>query len=636
MAYVPTAEQNAILAHDYHRHAVVLAGPGTGKSATLVALVDRLLEGNPAPRIKLLTFTRAATAELAKKISEHPAAAAQRPSTIHSFSISVLLQNPGTGEFPQPLRIADSWEDAELVRPTLARRIGVRVDKLEELIREMASNWESLHLRESPRVAQEHRARFNGAWAEHRQIYGYTLLAELPYALLQALQHHQDLDGVQYDLMVVDEYQDLNACDLSVLHQIARRGCSIVGAGDDDQSIYSFRRAAPEGIRRFSDDYVGCAVYPLSITQRCGSHIIDWATYVIEGDPSRPAGRPRLRSAPGSPPGEVALLSFAGERAEARGVAQLVRHLTEDEHVPVSEILILLRGDYHGTFSGPIKEALQAAEIAYSDSDAVELLLSEPNNRSLLATLRLLVNPEDSLAWATLLHFATGVGTALSDYVYNRARDARVPFGSALMTAHAEGFPDGPRSSGLAGSVIHSVGDWLNEHLLPEAPPASGWGHWIVEVAGGSILPAPSNDLTSLLYALDSVVEADQDFGRFLAQLTPLGKDLAIAQSAGVRIMTMNGAKGLTARATIVVGLEEGIVPRPDGDLQEERRLLYVAMTRAKEFLFGTWARRRRGPTARAGAPRVAIRRSLTNFLRGGPVDSKDGAEYLQLHRGDR
>jgi superfamily I DNA/RNA helicase len=115
MPYVPTGEQGAILRHDHHRHARVLAGPGTGKSATLVAPVDHLLEGNPAPRIELLTFTRAATAELAKKVSEHPAAAAERPSAIHSFSISVLLRNPGTGDLPERLRIADKWEDRSCI-----------------------------------------------------------------------------------------------------------------------------------------------------------------------------------------------------------------------------------------------------------------------------------------------------------------------------------------------------------------------------------------------------------------------------------------------------------------------------------------------------------------------------------------
>ena len=190
MPYEPTAEQRAILAHDQHRHARLLAGPGTGKSATVVALVDQLLAGNPAPRIKLITFTRAATAELAKKVSDHPAAAAERPSTMHSFSISVLLRNPGTGHFPQPLRIADTWEDNEIVKPTLARRIDVRVTKLDDLIREMASNWEFLEQRQLRKVDPAERARFLAAWHEHREAYGYTLLAELPFALRQALHDH--------------------------------------------------------------------------------------------------------------------------------------------------------------------------------------------------------------------------------------------------------------------------------------------------------------------------------------------------------------------------------------------------------------------------------------------------------------
>src|SRR5882762_113654 len=341
MAYRPTREQQAILAHHADRHARVLAGPGTGKSATVVALVDNLLAGNPAPRVKLLTFTRAATAELAKKVSDHPAAAAERPSTIHSFSISVLLRNRGTGDFPQPLRIADKWEEQKIVHPTLAHRINVRVDHLGNLIREMAANWEFLEPREHPRVDPAERARFVGAWNEHRQVYGYALLAELPFALRQALHDHPDLEGVDYDLLIVDEYQDLNACDLDVLRLIAGRGCSIIGAGDDDQSIYSFRRAAPEGIRRFPTDYPGCRQYPLSVTQRCGSRITAWALHVIEGDPDRPEKLPRLASAAGSPDSEVALLAFNSEAAEAEGVALLVRNLVEHENIPANEILIL-------------------------------------------------------------------------------------------------------------------------------------------------------------------------------------------------------------------------------------------------------------------------------------------------------
>jgi len=136
--------------------------------------------------------------------------------------------------------------------------------------------------------------------------------------------------------------------------------------------------------------------------------------------------------------------------------------------------------------------------------------------------------------------------------------------------------------------------------------------------------------LAELLLSLDGIVEADQGLGRYLGQIAPLGKDLALAHSEGVRIMTMGGSKGLTVQATIIAALEEGIVPRPDADLAEERRLLYVGMTRARKFLFGTWARRRRGPTARAGAARVALRRQHSGFLNGGPVQSEDGSEVIR------
>src|ERR1035437_6453785 len=100
--------------------------------------------------------------------------------------------------------------------------------------------------------------RFAGVWEQHRLTFGYALLAELPFRLLRALEDHPDLDLGNWHYLVVDEYQDLNQCDFSVLKQITERGRSLIAAGDDDQSIYSFRRAHSIGIRRFiTDDYLG-------------------------------------------------------------------------------------------------------------------------------------------------------------------------------------------------------------------------------------------------------------------------------------------------------------------------------------------------------------------------------------------
>ena len=128
---------------------------------------------------------------------------------------------------------------------------------------------------------------------------------------------------------------------------------------------------------------------------------------------------------------------------------------------------------------------------------------------------------------------------------------------------------------------------------------------------------------------VDEVAETNQNLGGYLGQITPLARDLAAARSAGVRIMTMYSSKGPTVAATVIPALEDGVIPLPDLNLGEERRLLYVAMTRSTRFLFGTFARQRRGPTARAGRAQVGQRRQVSSLLSDGPVRPQDGATFL-------
>ncbi len=632
-AFVPTEEQRAILAHNFDRHARILAGPGTGKSATLVAYLGHLLAENASRRIKMLTFTRAATSELAQKVSLHPSAATEQPSTIHSFAISMLLMNPGAGNLPQPLRIADDWEYDNLVRPSLARRVGVLAKVLDKLVTEMESNWQSLRPEDDPRIDPTERSKFMGAWNEHREIFGYTLLAELPYALRNGLQNYPELKGANYELLIVDEYQDLNACDLEVLKLLAERGCKIIGAGDDDQSIYRFRKAAPEGIRRFLSDYPGAADFPLSITQRCGSSIIEWANSVISRDPDRPRTRPQLRPVEGSPVGECALLAFADENDEASGVAALIHRLVHAENVPPNEILVLLRGDYHEAFSRPLKKALSDLQIPFSDPEAVSRMLVEPSNRQVVEVFRLFAHRADSLAWAGLLCLFGGIGDTFLNYIYDLAKQKREQFGRTLLEAYSQGFPGGPSGPSVkACELIKSVSGWLDTHQKEKDEQTGKWGAWMLGLAQGGVVPVPTPEFRALLVMLDDLADEGQGLDRYLSQITPLGKDKAQAESNGIRIMTMGGAKGLTAQATIVMALEDGIVPRPDCGLDEEGRLLYVAMTRAKKYLFATWARKRKGQTAWSGKIRIGQFRKFSNFFDGGPVSSQDGPKFIQ-HR---
>jgi DNA helicase-2/ATP-dependent DNA helicase PcrA len=493
----------------------------------------------------------------------------------------------------------------------------------------MAANWESLKPGDDRRINPEDRSRFLGAWNEHRRVYGYTLLSELPFALRTSLRDHPDLEGIHFNVLIVDEYQDLNACDLDVLKLIEQRGCSIIAAGDADQSIYSFRKAAPEGIRRFLHDYPGAVDYPLSIAQRCGRRILDWARYVIEGDPDRPHDRRRPTCSDRAPEGNVALLSFRGQSAEAEGIAKLAQLLIERESVLPSEILILLRSDYNGAFSGPIKRELDNLSIQYSDPNAIDCILAEPRNRRSLAIFRLLVNRLDSIAWATLLKLTHGIGNTFSDNIYEMARIAQSQFGHALLQAYQADFQAVPAvQARRARTLLQSVLTWIDSHPIPQ-DYEGGWGQWIIDTSQGENASVLTEEFKDLLLKLDRLIESNQSFDRYLGQIAPLSKDIALACSEGVRIMTLGKAKGLTVRATIIGAVEEGIIPRPDGNPGEERRLLYVGMTRAKEFLYCTWAQRRHGPTARSGAPRVGGMRNHSSFLINDLVESQDGQIYI-------
>jgi hypothetical protein len=126
-------------------------------------------------------------------------------------------------------------------------------------------------------------------------------------------------------------------------------------------------------------------------------------------------------------------------------------------------------------------------------------------------------------------------------------------------------------------TLMQAVTAWLAAHQVPQETPEDGLRHWIVTTAGRDLVPVPSAPCIELLCALDDLVERCQSLGRFLSQIAPLGKDRGIAESPGVRIMTMIGSKGLRACATILAGLEGRIVRRPVADPAEERRLLSVS-----------------------------------------------------------
>jgi superfamily I DNA/RNA helicase len=263
-------------------------------------------------------------------------------------------------------------------------------------------------------------------------------------------------------------------------------------------------------------------------------------------------------------------------------------------------------------------------------------VLDRDGNRAILLMLRLLSNRHDSLAWAGLLHLERGIGRAFVKSIYDQAATQRKAFSVALLEASAEDFPQSPAASAKkATALVARVTAWLDGREVPEQLNDGRWGAWIVEAPLGPGAGAPlSEDLAGLLLGVDEMTEPGASLGRYLGQIQPLARDRAQAQAAGVRFMSMTSSKGLTVEAAIMVAAEDDVVPRPNADVAEERRLLYVAMTRARRFQYVTWAGRRTGPTARAGAPNIQQRRTESRFLRNGPIQTQDGEAYIQRRWG--
>ena len=618
-----TEELLDLLNHPPNDHARVLAGPGTGKSTAIIEYASRLVK-KEFTGLRLLTFTRAATKELEERIPEAHEAKL-RPITIHSFAISLVLRNPGTAYIPTPLRVMGDWEWETLLRPRLTKlmRLGRQWRDADTLRKEMAAKWQSLSEEETEGIDLQTRAQFVSQWQIHRELFGYVELSEIPYLLYSGLRSHPDFDIGDLKLLIIDEYQDLNACDLACIDQLSKRSITIFAVGDDDQSIYSFRKAHPAGIRQFPQQYVAPS-YPLTLAHRFGKNIFSWANYVINFDSGRNTCKPSITPKENNPDGFVAYLEFKGQTAETTGIVELARWLHEKACVPFEEILVLGRTK---TITIPILAAMKQADIQATDPDIIKKEFRTDGMREAMSILRLLTHKHDSLSWWTLLDLAPGVGKAKIQALIDKANESNQRFGNTILNLHQNN-----ELKNLTGTnVLEKVSSVLGLLEKIDVTENRQWGEWILELVSEGLIPEIPDTIAEYLAEIDSLLESDVTLDSFVSQIQPICKDLSTRKKENwLRVMTMTGSKGLTVKACIVAGCESDIIPLPTGIRNEECRLLYVAMTRAREYLFLTRALRRTGTTARAGRTRVRTPRTGCPFLEHGPENPKPGEQFIE------
>lgn len=635
-----TPEQQKAASH-FGKHARLLAGPGTGKTRSLTRRVLYLVEqkGVKANKILALTFTRAATAELKGRVKADLGDNSPLPhiSTLHSFALKTILQYGTAFRLPQPVRIADDYEERWIIQEELKRILKLqRVSEAADLLARLSADWEQLTADCADWEKRFPNPAFLGAWREHRQVYGYTLRSELVYQLKQALTEGDlQIDSPPSHLLV-DEYQDLNACDLAVIRALAEKGAELFSAGDDDQSIYGFRYANPEGIRRFHREYNPCALLELAECKRCDRKILELALYIARQDPRR-LDKP-IHPADGAGNGEVRILRFDKQDSEADGIAKICVWLTKKIGIAPEEILILLRSDHNVQFSKPIREALKAhgLEVAKVANPLEPLNCPEDDagsaqndGRILLCLLRLIVNPKDHLAWRTLLALRdNGLGDAAMEALYELARKEGKTFSDVLQLVKSD-----PTPLSRFGNKVKDEVEAIESLVAGEKPqPTASLGEFIrgfaqKHIADGAVREAVSKVFERVLEVAD--VENLDELLRAIN--VSLGDAEQERQKGAINLMTMHQAKGLSADAVFVVAAEDEYLPgRSTGSrADDERRLLYVSVTRARHYLFLTHCRKRTGPQRHTGRNSGKLQRTLSRFLSGGPISSEVGARFV-------
>ncbi|OFY01705.1 MAG: hypothetical protein A2X05_01150 [Bacteroidetes bacterium GWE2_41_25] len=607
-------------------HARLLAGPGTGKTKTLTRRVlSLILQHNADPEsILLLTFTRLAAAQLKdeiKKVLEPLGKTIPQVSTLHSFALRQILHNSSRIDtLPRPIRIADDWEERYIIQEDLKKVLSLKeIGDVQNLINQLSTDWETLRIDEIGWEQQFPNPAFLGAWRSHKDQYGETLRAELVYQLKKQLNQSRDFQlDKEYKHILIDEYQDLNACDLAIVNELAKRGAELFVAGDDDQSIYGFRFATPEGIRNFEQIYQNSKKLALEICFRCDKNILHSAEFVASLDPKRLPKPTRPKDQ--AEDGEVLIVGFKDQNHEAEIIAKKIKSLIAKDIKP-DQITILLRSDRNGSLSKPIIEALKKQSVDVSLTTDSEL---ESNNeyRIVLSMIRLLVDQNDCLAWRTLLQVdkTNGLGDECIKNIWNYAQSKGIRFSVALQK-----IVESPSELEKFGQKIAKFVSEINVAIVElkaiQNPIEAITATVDKFMSEGEIKEQVKKYFVGILESqeksdLESLIKIVSTSSEYIEQET---------KENAVNILTMHQAKGLSFDVCFIVGAEDEYIPgRNTGDKEgDERRLLYVSMTRARHKLFISYCNKRIGQQRHSGSNSGTEKRTLTRFLRDSKIPIK-------------
>lgn len=573
----PAADIASALSHRVH----VSAGPGTGKTTAIMRRVARLLEEGVDPkRVLMVTFTRAAAADLHKSLQELQIDGHNEVSvgTLHSFCMSVLMKNDVlrmTGRIPRPLL---DFEKRVMMEDLKTTGRGVR--DCNRLVKAFEAGWARIQSDDPGWPHDTSEQVFQRDMLNWLQFHQAMLLEEIISQTRSYLRDNPlSQERKAYDHIIVDEYQDLNRADQDFIDLLAANADLII-VGDEDQAIYSgLRFAQPESMKDFVNRHDGVDTRSLDLCRRCPAKVVKMANSLIANN-TRVQGH-ELQLDPARGDGDVEVFQWPSMEQEAAGLAEIIEERISGGQVAPSDVLVLVPRRVQAYSIYDALSQLGIVSHTFFYEEALDTQLAKER----YTLLSLLVNPHDRVSLRCWL------GLESTTYLAGSYKKLR-----AYATEHDLSPDEVLRQIQIGTAPIPrptALVKRMNELESALADLVGLTGEALIDV----VFPA-NQDLRQLrraaldtLNAADARLDASELFhgtrDRIIYPEPPPNDDY-------VRIMSLHKSKGLAANLVVVASCVEGWTPTLKDNLasseeqrqiEEQRRLFYVAITRSRESL---------------------------------------------------
>lgn len=577
---------------------LMLAGAGTGKTAALTHRLAHLVHSRLAwpSEILCVTFTNKAAREMQERVGQLIGPAVEGMpwlGTFHSIGAKMLRRHAGVVGLESNFTIIDTDDQLRLLKQIIT---GNGLDEKRWPAKQLAGlidRWKNRGLNPDDLDAAENEAYANGRGQEIYRIYQQRLKAlnacdfgDLLLHILNIFRRERDiLEQYQqrFKYVLVDEYQDTNAVQYLWLRLLAQSRKNVCVVGDDDQSIYSWRGAEVANILRFEKDFPGAKIIRLEQNYRSTPDILAAASGLI-GENSQRMGKNLWTEQAGGDP--VRVIGVWDGPEEARRVSEEIERL-ELEGAPLDKVAILVRAQYQ---TREFEDRFIQIGLNYRIIGGFRFY-ERAEIRDALAYLRLIAQPSDDLAFERIHNQPKrGLGAKALEAMHRHARATGKPLAAAALDlANADGLPR--RANGTVAALLRDLARW--REATDMLSPAELL-RMVMEECGYNAMLAADRSAESAgraenLSELARAMEDYESLGALLEHVSLVMDNDAADDAEKVTIMTIHAAKGLEFDNLFLPGWEEGVFPSQRAldegglaSLEEERRLAYVAITRAR------------------------------------------------------